>query len=100
MAYQALVDTFAYELLAELPAFVSGWRYNDDPTGPGDLAERSWEWRTYQAQINAALLQEPNYVLTADISGFFQSVPHYLLRERLDDVDPRVRKALLDYFGV
>jgi Reverse transcriptase (RNA-dependent DNA polymerase) len=100
VAYQALVDTFAFQILADLPEFVSGWRYNDDPTGPADLADQSAEWRTYQAQVNAALGQEPKWVLTTDIAAFFQSIPHDLLRERLDASHPRVRNAIFDYLGV
>ena len=100
VTFQTLVDTFCFEVLADLPAFVSGWRYNDDPQGPRDLADQSAEWRTYQAQVKAALRQEPNWVLSTDVAGFFQSIPHDLLRERLDGVEPRVRNAVLDYLAV
>jgi hypothetical protein len=96
VAYQALVDTFAFEVLADLPESVSGWRFEDDPEGPGDLADQSLEWRTHQAVVAGALNQEPNYVLTADISN----IPHDLLRDRVQNIDGLVRNAVFDYISI
>lgn len=100
IAFQNLVDTFAWEKLADLPDWVCGWCYKKSPTGPRDLAENSHEWRRYEALLDAAWEDEPKFILVTDIAGFFQTIPHLLLRQELDDVDGDVRALLMDYLQV
>jgi hypothetical protein len=100
VAYQTLTDLFAWEELAELPPFVSGWRFLDDPSGPGDLADNGREWRQYQLSLEEQVATGAKWVLVTDIAGFFQSIPHLLLRERLLRIPSLVKEALFRHLEI
>jgi hypothetical protein len=42
----------------------------------------------------------PKWILTLDVAGFFQSIPHDLLRERLEHIEARIPHTLFDYLAV
>lgn len=100
IAFQVLVEQFSVDLLAGLPDFVCGWRYDDDPEGPEDLLDNSSEWRRYQRLLEEAWDEGPKYVLATDIAGFFQNIPHGQLRETLRSISSSVRNRLFDYLSI
>lgn len=100
IAYQVLVEQLSVDLLAGLPDFVCGWRYDDDPEGPQDLLDNSSEWRRYQKLLEENWDEGPRYVLATDVAGFFQSIPHGQLRDSLRLVPPAVRNRLFDYLSI
>ena len=60
----------------------------------------SREWRRYEALLDANWMQEPKFILVTDIAGFFQTIPHSILRRELDGASDDVRALLLDYLRV
>lgn len=97
VAYQAVVDLFAVELMSELPDFVCGWCYRKNPKTPNDLVSNSTEWHRYESLLENEWNEGSRFVLTTDIAGFFQNIPHGLLRERLSTVDKDARNTLLRF---
>jgi len=97
VAYQVLVDTFAFERINSLPAFVRGWRYKLNPTQPADLLDNALEWRNYQDLLDAQWEEGCDHILVTDIAGFFQNISHRHLRDALKGIDPDVESRLFHY---
>lgn len=100
VAYQSLVDTFMFQRLSELPDRVFGWRYKRNPQNPSDIADNAFEWRRYEEILESEWDAGAQWVLVTDVAGFFQSIPHGLLRERLGLAQREVRNALFDYLRI
>lgn len=100
IAYQGLVDLFCVDEMADLPDFVCGWCYKRNPNSPDDLVGNSTEWHRYESLLEKEWNDGSRFVLATDIAGFFQSIPHSLLRERLSGIQSELRTTLLRFLQI